>query len=161
LIATRSKESGFTLIELVITTAIIGLLASLAVPMLGVISQRQKENELRTALRQIRSAIDAYHDAGIEGKIDRSADTSGYPPNLLVLEKGVPDITKPNRPLIFFLRKLPRDPFTSDSSMSAAQTWGKRSYASPSNEPKEGDDVFDVYSLAPGAGLNGVPYKEW
>ena len=161
MIVTRSKESGFTLIELVITTAIIGLLASLAVPMLGVISQRQKESELRTALRQIRGAIDAYHDAAIDGKIEKSPDSNGYPPNLLVLEKGVPDITKPNRPLIYFLRKLPRDPFASDRSLGAAQTWGKRSYASSSNEPKEGDDVFDVFSRTPGAGLNGVLYKEW
>ena len=161
MITTRSKQTGFTLIELVITTAIIGLLASLAVPMIEVVTQRQKESELRLALRQIRGAIDAYHSAAIEGRIEKSPDATGYPPNLLVLEKGVPDITKPDRPLIYFLRKLPRDPFASDRDASPAQTWGKRSYASASDAPKDGNDVFDVYSLSQGTGLNGIPYKAW
>jgi general secretion pathway protein G len=161
LITIRTSQTGFTLIELVITTAIIGLLASLAVPMMEVMSQRQKESELRLALRQIRGAIDAYHRAALDGRIEKSPDASGYPPNLLALEKGVPDLTKPDRPLIYFLRKLPRDPFASDRSIAAAQTWGNRSYASPSDAPKAGEDVFDIYSLHKGAGLNGVPYREW
>lgn len=156
-----TAQRGFTLVELVIAVAIVGVLAWLAAPLLQVSAQRQKEAELRLALRQIRSAIDAYHQAVLDKKIEASADASGYPPNLEVLVAGVPDITHPERRPIYFLRRLPRDPMHPDPSVPAAATWGKRSYASAPDEPREGADVFDVYSLSDKVGLNGVPYRQW
>lgn len=155
-----ARQPGFTLIELVITVAIVGVLALLATPLMEVTAQRQKETELRLALRQIRTAIDAYHQAVKEKRIESPADASGYPPDLDVLVVGVPDITKPERPKIYFLRRLPRDPMNPDSTLSAGETWGKRSYASPPDAPSAGEDVYDVYSLSDGVGLNGVPYRE-
>ncbi|MEW6590731.1 MAG: type II secretion system protein [Pseudomonadota bacterium] len=156
----RLRPSGFTLIELVITVAIVGVLALLATPLFEVTAQRHKEAELRLALRQIRGAIDAYHQAAREKRIEVPADASGYPPNLDVLAEGVPDITKPDRRKIYFLRRLPRDPMHPDGTLPAAETWGLRSYASPPDAPSAGEDVFDVYSLSDKVGLNGVPYRE-
>jgi general secretion pathway protein G len=155
-----ARSPGFTLIELVITVAIVGVLALLAAPLLEVTAQRHKEAELRLALRQIRTAIDAYHQAVKEKRIESPADASGYPPNLDVLAAGVPDITQPDRRKIYFLRRLPRDPMNPDSSLSAAETWGLRSYASPPESPSAGEDVYDIYSLSDKVGLNGVPYRE-
>ena len=152
---------GFTLIELVITVASLGVLATLALPMLQMTAQREKEAELRAGLREIRGAIDAYHQAVIDKKIPVAQDASGYPPDLDSLVKGVPDATRPdNRPL-YFLRRLPRDPFHPDATVTAAETWGKRSYASPPDNPSEGEDVFDVFSLSEKIGLNGIALREW
>lgn len=155
------RARGFTLIELVVTVAILGVLAMLAVPMLETAAQRQKETQLRAALREIRGAIDAYHQAVLDKKIQVAADASGYPPDLDTLAKGVPDITRPDTRPIYFLRRLPRDPIYADSAAPAAETWGLRSYASAPDEPQPGDDVFDVYSLSDKKGLNGVAYREW
>ena len=155
----HSRERGFTLIELVVTVAIVGVLAWMTVPLLEVAMQRQKEAELRLALRQIRGALDAYRQAVVDKRVEAAADASGYPPTLERLVEGVPDITKPDRRPIYFLRRLPRDPFASEDT--AADTWGKRSYASAPDDPKEGDDVFDVYSRSEKVGLNGVRYREW
>ncbi|MHB1187813.1 type II secretion system protein [Thiobacillus sp.] len=155
-----ARPFGFTLIELVITVAIVGVLALLAAPLMEVTAQRHKEAELRLALRQIREAIDAYHQAVQEKRIESPADASGYPPDLESLVAGVPDITKPDRPKIYFLRRLPRDPMNSDSTLKPAETWGKRSYVSPPDAPSAGEDVYDVFSLSEGVGLNGVPYRE-
>ena len=152
---------GFTLIELVVTIAILGLLATVAVPFAQLVQQRQKEAELRDGLKQIRNAIDAYKQAVVEKRIQRPADSTGYPPDLDVLWQGVPDATKPDDSKIYFLRRLPRDPFFPDAAAAPAATWGKRSYASPPDEPQEGDDVYDVYSLSEKTGLNGVRYREW
>jgi len=152
---------GFTLIELVVTVAILGVLAMMAVPMLEVTAQRQKETQLRAALREIRTAIDAYHQAVLDKKIEAAADASGYPPNLDMLARGVPDITRPDHRPIYFLRRLPRDPFYRDPEAPAAETWGLRSYASAPDEPQPGEDVFDVYSLSGKKSLNGVAYREW
>ncbi len=159
LIAGRPK--GFTLIELVIAVAIVAVLALLAAPLMEVTVQRQKEQELRTGLRKIRTAIDDYHQAVLDKRIQVAADASGYPPDLESLEKGVPDITKPDLSKIYFLRRLPRDPFFPDPNVSAEVTWGKRSYESPPDSPHEGEDVFDVYSLSEKTGLNGVRYRQW
>lgn len=153
--------AGFTLIELVITVAILALLSTVALPMAEVAAQRSREQDLRIALRQIREAIDAYKVAYDEGHILQKVDASGYPPTLEVLVEGVADAKSPLERKMYFLRRLPRDPFATDASLTAAETWGKRSYASSPDEPQEGDDVFDVFTLSRGIGLNGVAYREW
>lgn len=155
------RSSGFSLVELMITLAILALLASVAVPFAQLAQQRHKEGELREGLRQIRTALDAYRQAVKEGRVDAAADSSGYPPDLDVLWKGVADKSRPDAVKIYFLRRLPRDPFFPDASAPAAETWGLRSYASPPDAPEPGRDVFDVYSLSTGTGLNGLPYREW
>ena len=151
---------GFTLIELVITVAIVGILASAALPLTQVAIQRGKEQELRTSLRQIREALDAYKLASDQGRIETKADDSGYPSKLEVLVAGVDDVKKPNKAKIYFLRRLPRDPFA-PATEAAQDTWAKRSYDSPPDNPREGKDVFDVYSKSEGVGLNGMAYKDW
>lgn len=158
----RHIQTGFTLIELVVTVAIVGLLASLALPMTELAVQRDKEQELRLALRQIRSALDAYKQAVDEGRVKNSVLKSGYPPSLNVLVDGVSDETDPDqKKVIYFLRRLPRDPMFNGTEKTAEETWGKRNYASSADAPEEGDDVYDVYSISPGVGLNGISYRSW
>jgi general secretion pathway protein G len=152
---------GFTLIELVITVAIMAVLAVGVLPLAQVTLQRSKEHELRVALQQIREAIDAHKQASDEGRIARRADETGYPRALEVLFEGIEDAKDPKKSKIYFLRRIPRDPMATDSTLRPAETWGKRSYASPPDQPAAGDDVFDVYSLSPRIGLNGVPYRDW
>lgn len=157
----RSVLRGFTLLELLITIAIVAVLATVALPMTEIAIQRSKEQELRLNLREIREAIDAYKQAIDEGRIVKKIDESGYPKSLEVLVEGVDDAKSPEKAKIYFLRRIPRDPFYKDNSVSAADTWGKRSYDSPPEEPTEGDDVYDIYSQVDGTGLNGIPYREW
>jgi len=157
----RSRSSGFTLIELLITVTIVAILASAALPMAELTVKRGKEQELRAALRQIRGAIDAYKEAADLGKVAKAADETGYPKTLDALAAGVPNIKDPKLARIYFLRRLPRNPFWSDGSASASETWGKRSYASPPDDPQPGADVFDVFVPSAEPGLNGVPYKDW
>lgn len=152
---------GFTLIELVITVAIVGVLALGATPLVELTARRQREAELRTALRDLRSGIDAYRRAWDEGRIEKKSGDSGYPPQLEDLVRGITDAQNANGDRLYFLRRLPRDPFHGDPGVAAAATWGKRSYESPPDAPREGKDVFDVYSLSAANGLNGVPYREW
>ena len=155
------KMRGFTLIELVITLAIIGLLATAAMPLAQLVAKREKEAELRIALRDIRNALDAYRQAAQTGHIKQELGATGYPPDLKSLYIGVEDQASEKKVNLYFLRRVPRDPFFPDSSVPAEETWGLRSYKSPPDEPQPGDDVYDVYSLDTGKGLNGIPYRDW
>jgi general secretion pathway protein G len=156
-----SAARGFTLIELVITVTIVAVLASVALPLHELVAQRAKEHDLSRALREVRGAIDAYKQAYDEGRIAKRAGESGYPKRLEDLMAGVEDQKSSKKERIYFLRRIPRDPFAVDTELAAAQTWGRRSYASPPEEPKPGDDVFDVFSLSAQVGINGRPYREW
>jgi general secretion pathway protein G len=157
--------AGFTLIELVVTVAIVAILASVAMPMLKVSVQRSKEAELRANLRQIRDALDAYKKAYDEGRIElKNIDKSGYPPNLDVLVEGVEDKSIPDKKIkLRFLRKIPSDPMQArnDEDSGNDELWGLRSYSSEANNPTSGEDVYDVYSLSPLTGTNGIPYAQW
>ena len=149
------KIPGFTLIEMLVAAAIVALLATVALPLAEVTVQRNKEADLRRSLRDLRGAIDAYKRAADEGRIEKKADRSGFPPTLDVLVEGVKDAKNPKgEQKIFFLRRVPRDPLTGEK-------WGLRSYASAADSPQAGDDVYDIFTRSSAVGLNGVPYKEW
>lgn len=150
-------QYGFTLIELLVAVALVSLLASAALPMAETSIKRAKESELRSNLRQIRNALDAYKGASDDGRIVKRAGTSGFPASLDLLVAGVEDQKSPTRQKIYFLRRIPRDPFNPDAPL----IWGLRSYASPSDSPEPGEDVFDVYSLSPDSALNGSRYRDW
>lgn len=152
---------GFTLVEMVMTVAIVGVLASAAMPLASLVSQRSKEQELRQSLLQIREAIDAHRRDFDAGRIAKGTTDSGYPKSLKDLTEGVVDQTSQKKKRLIYLRRLPRDPLVTDPSVSAADTWGLRSYDSPPDEPSPGNDVFDVYSRSKGVGLNGIPYSKW
>jgi len=176
-----ARARGFTLIELVVTLALVGLMAMVAVPLYEVTATRMKEMELRTALRQIRTALDAYKDAYDAGKIEKSDPSdSGYPPSLKVLVDGVDAAqstsnltsstsnisgssgTTGNGPSrLMFLRQVPRDPFTPDATVAPEEQWDTRSYGSPPSDPQPGKDVYDIMSKSTATGSNGIPYKDW
>ena len=175
-----SRPTGFSLLELLVTLAIMAVLATLTVPIAQLIRQRASEQELRDNLREIRQGIDAYHNASNEGRIARAIGDSGYPTTLRVLVDGVPDQRDPRKHMLFFLRRIPRDPMTTNNdeagsasssttvspdsaaiNQAAEDSWRKRSYASPADAPEEGEDVYDVTSSSHRIGLNGIPYTMW
>lgn len=156
----KRSVHGFTLIEVVVTLALIGLLAGMAAPLTETIVRRGKEQDLRTALYQIRDALDAYKRAFDAGYIEKSLNSSGYPPSLQVLVDGVRDVRSAKGAKFYFLRRIPRDPFAM-AKRDDQGGWGLRSYDSTAQSPREGEDVYDVYSHARGKGLNGIAYSEW
>lgn len=155
------QARGFTYIEIIFTVAILALMATVVVPYVELGVTRKKEAELRHNLREIRTALDEFKKMVDRGSIAVPADASGYPPTLDVLVDGIPNAKDPQQKPIYLLRRLPRDPMYSGAVVPAADTWGKRSYDSPPDAPRQGADVFDVYSLSEEVGLNGVPYSEW
>lgn len=157
----HARHRGFTLVELMMTLAIMGVLVLVAVPLAQVAVQRDKEKELRRSLAEIRDAIDAYKRAVDQGRVVAGVGESGYPKALDDLVNGVTDQRSPVRNKIYFLRKLPADPLAPEGWTDAGATWGLRSYASEPDAPAEGADVFDVYSKSEKTGLNGVAYKQW
>lgn len=157
----RRRFRGFSFIEILATITILALLATAAVPYWELMVTRQKETELRRDLRQLREAIDAYKVATDEGRIPKIANESGYPKRLDDLVNGVEDAKDPAKRKIYFLRRVPRDPMFPDTEVPAIQTWQLRSYESPPEQPREGVDIFDVYSKSELKGLNGVPYNQW
>jgi general secretion pathway protein G len=150
-----AKHHGFTLIELIVTVMIVSILAGLAVPLARNSIKRQKEIELHTALREIRTALDKYKDLSDRGFIMTKLDTEGYPEKLEVLVEGVEMVGAVDKKLKF-LRRIPIDPMTNTTD------WGKRSYQ---DDPKAtswgGQNVFDVYTKSEGTAFDGTKYKEW
>jgi len=143
---------GFTLVELIVATAILVILTGLAVPLARVAIKREKEHELRRALWQLRDAIDRYKDAADRGAFQLKVGSEGFPPDLETLVKGVDVGGKKVR----FLRKIPTDPMTNDTD------WGMRSMQDdPTSDSWGGQNVFDVFSKSRGTGLDGTEYKDW
>lgn len=151
---------GFSLVEMLTVLAILAILAAAAMPMAQTVARHQKEQELRDDLRQLRDAIDNYKRATDTGRVVKKVGESGYPKKLDDLVEGVEDTRDPNKAKIYFLRRIPTDPMA-PAGVEGANSWSKRSYASPPNDPSEGDDVYDVYSKSSDTGLNGIPYKKW
>jgi general secretion pathway protein G len=158
---TMKRHRGFTLIELLVTLAVLSVLAMMALPVAQTSVQRHREQELRSALAEIRAAIDAYKRASDEGRVRREAGATGYPPSLEVLVEGEDDQRDPQRRKLYFLRRLPQDPMHSIPTDTPTAPWGLRSYRSPQDDPQEGEDVYDVYSKSPTTGLNGTAYRLW
>lgn len=155
----RAGEGGFTFVELLIVAAIVMILASAAMPLSKVTVQRQKEIELRRALREMRTAIDRYKDAADLQQIanfELEPQNMGYPPKLDVLVEGVTRAGDASGVKLRFLRRIPRDPMTGEAE------WGMRSYQDrPDSSSWGGQNVFDVYSRAQGTALDGTNYGEW
>jgi len=145
--------SGFTLMELVVATAILAILTMMALPLARVTIQREKEKQLRQDLWEMRDAIDRYKDAADQGKFQTKVDTQNYPPDLETLVKGV-EIQGGKK--LRFLRSIPVDPMTKTTE------WGLRSMQDdPDSDSWGGQSVFDVYTKSEGTGLDGTKYKDW
>lgn len=154
------RHRGFTLTELLVAIALLGLLVSVASPVWHLNAKREKERELRRALWQIRDAVDAYKKATDQGLITKTADSSGYPPNLQILVSGVTIAQDANkRSRLRFLRRIPRDPFAQDESLSDEKTWKVHGFDGTLDD--DAKDVFDVSSRSQAMGLNQQPYSDW
>ncbi|RXS96868.1 type II secretion system protein [Silvibacterium dinghuense] len=148
----RNAEAGLTLVELIVTVAILAILASAAIPVTRFEVKRQKERELRHDLWEMRDAIDHYKDAADKNAFQTKVDSQGYPPDLQTLVDGVDVQGKKVR----FLRRIPVDPMTGNTE------WGIRSMQDdPDADSWGGQNVFDVYSKSDGTALDGTKYKDW
>lgn len=157
----RTHRRGYTLIELLVVLGILGLLATMAMPLAEMTVQRERERELKRALWQIRDALDAYKAARDQGAIVGPVGSSGYPASLSVLTQAAADARPDHRgEVLRFLRAIPRDPFA-DPELPPERSWGLRSYATEADDPKPGVDVYDVHSQSDRVGLNGVPLRRW
>jgi general secretion pathway protein G len=146
------RERGLTLVELIVAIAILAILAGAAVPLARTTVRREKERELRRDLWEMRDAIDRYKDAADRGAFQIKVGTEGYPPDLETLVKGIDSNGKKLR----FLRRIPVDPMTGNTE------WGMRSMQDdPDSTSWGGQNVFDIYTKAQGAGLDGTKYSEW
>lgn len=155
------RRRGYTLVELLVVLAVLGLLAGMAMPLAEMTVQRDKERELKRALWEIRDAIDGYQRARAAGAIPAVDGASLYPPDLITLTQPLPDARPDRRGVVLrFLRRVPRDPFA-DAATPAERSWGLRSYLSDADRPQPGADVYDVYSRSDQTGLNGVPLSQW
>ena len=154
-----SSSSGYSLVELLVVSSILMILASAVVPLSKVTIQRQKEAGLRQSLREVRLAIDNYKDAvdlGVIGAADSVGGDEGYPPNLEVLVEGVEVLNDATGRRLKFLRRIPVDPVAQSSN------WGLRSYQDDQFQTRwGGENVYDVYSLSNGVALDGTRYREW
>ena len=154
--STKSGQRGMTLVELIVAFTILALLSTLAVPLARYRVKRDKERDLRYALREIRSAIDRYKDASDQQKIQVKVGTDGYPEDLNVLVEGVTLVGNATGAKIKFLRRIPIDPMTGTTE------WGKRSSQDdPKSNSWGGQNVFDVYSRSMERARDGTPYSEW
>jgi general secretion pathway protein G len=151
----RRSERGFTLAELVMVAAVLIILAAVTLPVAKFTARRTKEMELRAALREMRNAVDEYKRYSDMGLIPVDLGTEGYPTDLDVLVDGVEVVGQVDKKLKL-LRRIPLDPMTGE------REWGLRSYQDePDSTSWGGENVYDVYSLSNGVGLNDVPYREW
>ena len=154
----RPRERGVTYLELVVTVGIVIILASAVLPLGRVTVKRQKELELRRALRIMRMAIDRYHDMKERGELGNAElGNEFYPEDLEILVEGeTPTGAVDSKKKVKFLRRIPKDPFTGDAD------WGLRCYEDrPESRSWCGDNVWDVYSKGGGTGLDGTPYADW
>lgn len=153
------RAGGYSFVELLVVTTIILILAAAVMPLARVTAQRQREVELRRALREIRTAIDKYKDAvdqGVIGGTDVKVGSEGYPPDLDVLVEGVTPLNDATGRKLKFLRRIPVDPMTKGTE------WGKRSYQdNPESTTWGGGNVFDVYTTFEGTALDGTRYRNW
>jgi general secretion pathway protein G len=148
----RKRQSGMTLVELMIAIAIMSILATMVLPISRTVVKREREKELRAALWQMRDAIDRYKDAADRGAFQTKLGSEGYPPDLDTLVKGVDVSGKTVR----FLRHIPMDPMTHSTE------WGMRSMQDdPTSESWGGQSVFDVYTKSQGTALDGTKYADW
>jgi general secretion pathway protein G len=148
----RSREAGLTLVELIVTVAILAILASAAVPIARFQVKREKEKMLRYDLWMMRAAIDKYKDAADRGAFQTKVDSFNYPPDLQTLVDGV-DVQGKK---VKFLRRIPVDPMTGDTD------WGLRSMQDdPDSTSWGGQNVFDVYTKSTGTALDGTQYSTW
>jgi general secretion pathway protein G len=159
----KGKIDGFTLIEISVALAVMSVLMLGAIPLYQAELVRAKEKELRLTLVQIRHALDDYKRASEDGRILKVAGSSGYPQSLAVLVRGTQKAGSQRPEWVYFLRRLPRDPFAAEelADLPATSTWDTRAYSSPPEAPAPGADVFDVFSKSKKVGLNGIPYNKW
>lgn len=154
-IARRRRMAGFTLAELVMVAAVLAILATVTLPIAKFSAKRSKEADLRLALREMRMAVDEYKRYSEAGLIPVDIGTEGYPKKLDILVEGVPIVGQVDKKLKL-LRRVPIDP------MTGKDEWGLRSYQDAFDATSwGGENVYDVYSLSKGTGLNGVPYRKW